>query len=72
MTVTGLPNPCADHAVKMASFARACLSTMTEVLHALEITLGPGTADLGMRFGLHSGPVTAGVLRGAKSRFQLL
>ena len=24
-----------------------------------------------MRFGLHSGPVTAGVLRGAKSRFQL-
>ena len=24
-----------------------------------------------MRLGLHSGPVTAGVLRGAKSRFQL-
>jgi len=24
-----------------------------------------------MRFGLHSGPVTAGVLRGEKSRFQL-
>jgi class 3 adenylate cyclase len=24
-----------------------------------------------MRFGLHSGPVTAGVLRGDKSRFQL-
>ena len=31
----------------------------------------PGTSDLTMRFGLHSGPVTAGVLRGAKSRFQL-
>ena len=29
------------------------------------------TADLGMRFGLHSGPVTAGVLRGSKARFQL-
>ena len=28
-------------------------------------------AELGMRFGLHSGPVTAGVLRGEKSRFQL-
>lgn len=27
--------------------------------------------DLAMRFGLHSGPVTAGVLRGDKSRFQL-
>jgi class 3 adenylate cyclase len=24
-----------------------------------------------LRFGLHSGPVTAGVLRGAKGRFQL-
>ena len=27
--------------------------------------------DLRLRFGLHSGPVTAGVLRGQKSRFQL-
>jgi hypothetical protein len=32
---------------------------------------GPGTAELAMRFGIHSGPVTAGVLRGEKSRFQL-
>ena len=31
----------------------------------------PDTGDLSMRFGLHSGPVTAGVLRGEKSRFQL-
>ena len=35
------------------------------------MTLGPDTADLSMRFGLHSGPVTAGVLRGERSRFQL-
>lgn len=35
------------------------------------ITLGPDTGDLNMRMGLHSGPVTAGVLRGEKSRFQL-
>ena len=27
--------------------------------------------DLEMRVGLHSGPVTAGVLQGEKSRFQL-
>ena len=33
--------------------------------------LRPDTADLAMRFGLHSGSVTAGVLRGEKSRFQL-
>ena len=37
----------------------------------LEVTLGPDTSDLDMRFGLHSGPVTAGVLRGERSRFQL-
>jgi class 3 adenylate cyclase len=30
-----------------------------------------GTADLNMRFGLHSGPVTAGVLRSQNARFQL-
>ena len=33
--------------------------------------IGPDTGDLAMRTGLHSGPVTAGVLRGDKSRFQL-
>ena len=33
--------------------------------------LGPDTGDLMLRVGLHSGPVTAGVLRGERSRFQL-
>ena len=37
----------------------------------LRDVLGGETGLLGMRVGLHSGPVTAGVLRGAKSRFQL-
>lgn len=44
---------------------------MSELIKEMEVALGPGTADLAMRFGLHSGPVTAGVLRGEKSRFQL-
>lgn len=44
---------------------------MKEVTRQLELTLGPDTGDLDMRFGLHSGPVTAGVLRGERSRFQL-
>ena len=35
------------------------------------VTLGPGTGDLRLRVGIHSGPVTAGVLRGERSRFQL-
>jgi class 3 adenylate cyclase len=55
----------------MARFALECLSAMNELIKEMEVTLGPGTADLAMRFGLHSGPVTAGVLRGEKSRFQL-
>ena len=33
--------------------------------------MGPGTCELELRVGLHSGPVTAGVLRGQRSRFQL-
>ena len=37
----------------------------------LEESLGAGTAELGIRVGLHSGPVIAGVLRGDKTRFQL-
>jgi len=32
---------------------------------------GPDTNNLSLRFGMHSGPVTAGVLQGEKSRFQL-
>ena len=55
----------------MVRFARDCREKMREVTHDLEVALGPGTADLELRFGLNSGPCTAGVLRGDKSRFQL-
>jgi class 3 adenylate cyclase len=71
VAVTGLPEPRKDHAVVMAKFARECLDRFNELTKRLEITLGPDTAELAMRAGLHSGPVTAGVLRGDKSRFQL-
>ena len=65
------PDPQADHAVRMTKFARECMRKVTDLTHKLETSLGPDTGDLSMRFGLHSGPVTAGVLRGEKSRFQL-
>ena len=71
VAVTGLPDPQEDHAIVMAKFARDCRTKMNEVTGKLELTLGPDTGDLSMRFGLHSGPVTAGVLRGERSRFQL-
>ena len=55
----------------MARFSCDCLYKMTELVKELEVILGPDTTELGMRFGLHSGPVTAGVLRGERARFQL-
>ena len=55
----------------MCKFAQKCLHTFNELAKELELSLGPGTAELGLRVGLHSGPVTAGVLRGERARFQL-
>ncbi len=44
---------------------------MKELMSDLESSLGPDTADLTIRIGMHSGPVTAGVLKGERARFQL-
>jgi hypothetical protein len=71
VAATGLPDPCEDHALVMAKFARQCLVSMSFLTKKLEVELGPDTSDLGMRVGLHSGPITAGVLRGDRARFQL-
>jgi class 3 adenylate cyclase len=71
VAVCGLPDPRKEHAVVMARFAHECLRQMHTLTTELEVELGPGTNELGLRVGLHSGPVVAGVLRGEKSRFQL-
>ena len=47
---------CKDHALVMARFARDCLSSLQRITKELEVILGPDTADLTMRIGLHSGP----------------
>ena len=44
---------------------------MSQILPELVSELGEGTDKLQLRIGLNSGPVTAGVLRGDKARFQL-
>eukprot|EP00977_Amphora_coffeiformis_P010557 scaffold2482_cov166-Amphora_coffeaeformis.AAC.23 len=67
----GLPRPRSDHAVVMARFASDCLRKLDSMTTQLELDLGAGTSDLTMRMGLHSGAVTAGVLRGDNARFQL-
>jgi class 3 adenylate cyclase len=71
VAVSGLPEPRKDHAVTMARFARDCVVEHIGAVKKLESTLGPETGDLRLRVGLHSGPITAGVLRGERSRFQL-
>jgi class 3 adenylate cyclase len=71
VAVAGLPDAREDHAQVMALFAWECQRKMSKITKKLEASLGPGTSDLALRTGLHSGHVTAGVLRGDKSRFQL-
>jgi class 3 adenylate cyclase len=67
----GVPTPQKDHALIMARFARDILVKMQVLTQELEVALGPDTADLAFRIGLHSGPITGGVLRGDNARFQL-
>ena len=71
VAVTGLPEPRRDHAVVMARFACDIMTNMQSLTKNLEVTLGPDTGELSLRIGIHSGPVIGGVLRGARSRFQL-
>jgi class 3 adenylate cyclase len=67
MACTGVPNPSATHANRMADFA---LSLIPRIARACE-SCGMDSDALQVRVGMHSGSVTAGVLRNDKSRFQL-
>jgi hypothetical protein len=60
----GLPESSKYHALKMAKFASSCLDETTVITQRLELSLGPGTADLAfaLRLGLYSGPKIAGGL----------
>lgn len=69
--VVGVPEPQSNHSAIALLFARACIVRMRRVVRKLEVTLGPDTADLNIRVGINSGPVTAGVLKGDRARFQL-
>jgi class 3 adenylate cyclase len=71
VAVAGVPDPRADHAISMCKFATDILFVMRKLTQKMESSLGPDTAELMLRIGLHSGPVTAGVLRGERARFQL-
>lgn len=55
----------------MMRFASDILNAMHVATRDLEVSLGPETSDLDLRIGIHSGQVTAGVLRGDRARLQL-
>jgi len=71
VAVCGLPEPRKNHAVVMAKYSAECRRALNDLAKRLAVKLGPGTESLQMRYGLNSGPTTAGVLRGDKTRFQL-
>jgi class 3 adenylate cyclase len=71
VAVCGVPQAQKAHAVIMARFARDIHSKMQTLVEELEVALGPDTADLAFRIGMHSGAITGGVLRGDNARFQL-
>jgi class 3 adenylate cyclase len=70
IAVTGIPNPVIDHASVLTKFAFAARDKVHEVCTQLDAE-GLNTLNLDMRFGIHSGAITAGILRGTKSRFEL-
>jgi class 3 adenylate cyclase len=70
IAVTGIPDPIDDHATLLTQFAFECRDKVRQVCSDLEAE-GLDTAKLDMRFGIHSGAITAGILRGTKSRFEL-
>ncbi len=67
LAVTGLPEPNAAHATAMADFALQLTPLLERACAAQHVE--PGA--LSLRVGLHSGAITAGVLRADRSRFQL-
>lgn len=62
VAVTGLPEPQADHFVRMVRFADEFMLHMHELVSSIELMLGSGTGTLSIRIGVHSGLVIGGVL----------
>lgn len=76
IAATGIPEPQENHGFLLAVFADKCRQAVKKIIASLtqqDLIIDATTAsnNISMRFGIHSGPVTAGVLRGHKSRFEL-
>ena len=71
LATSGLPGILYDHAEVMAKFSVEYQKIFEVVTTELLYILGSETTDVKLRCGLHSGTVTAGVLRGLQSRFEI-
>ena len=71
LATSGLPGIRDDHAEVMAKFSVELQKIFEVVTTELSYALGSETTDLKLRCGLHSGPITAGVLWGLQSRFEI-
>jgi class 3 adenylate cyclase len=69
--VSGIPDYRKNHALIMTKFAMTIMSKMSVLTQRLIVTLGREAASLKLSIGISSGATTAGVLRSAKTRFQL-
>jgi class 3 adenylate cyclase len=70
LAMAGAPIPDPLHAQHMVQFALDMMVAADRILRQ-ELASTLDTAHLQLRVGVHSGPIVAGVLRGAKSRFQV-
>ena len=65
MVVSGLPDPRADHAAALANLAKQMQAVMPEFAKEL------GVDTLGIRIGIHTGPVVAGVIGRSKFSYDI-
>ena len=71
LATSGLPDIRYYHAEVMDRFSVELQNILEVVTTELSYTLGSETKYLKLRCGLHSGPVTSGVLWGLQSRFEI-
>ena len=71
LATSGLPDIRDEHAEVMAKFSVECQKIFEVVTTELSYTLGSETIYLKLRCGLYFGPITDGVLRGLRSRFEI-
>ncbi len=64
MAVAGVPDPCPDHARRIAELALDCMAALAEINREREL-------DINIRIGIHAGPVIAGVIGSRKFAYDL-